>query len=162
MENIKFKKLTSKATIPTKATPGSVALDVSTTGEFFFGTGDYTDSVVYWKTGLSVQPPEGYYFELHARSSLHKKGWKLANSVGIIDADYRGELILAMHPYDRETNKHHGYSIFDDAEKLTHGTRVAQLILRKNYLPDFEVVEVDNLTETDRGNGGFGSTGTKV
>jgi len=156
--NIKFKKLSQKAEIPKRETSGAVGLDLATTGDFETGP----HGVVYWKTALSVEPPEGYYLEIHPRSSLHKKGWMLVNSTGIIDSDYRGELKIPLIPIDVK-------NIFNGTEteieivrsfaKIEPGTRIAQLILRKNELLDVNIEESDTLSETKRGSGGFGSTG---
>jgi len=155
--SIKFKKLNNDAILPKKASLNAIGLDVSTTGEY-----DYckSNNVVYWKTGLSVEPPTGYYFQLHARSSLHKMGWMLANSVGIIDPDYRGEIIIALQPISHSITNEDGNLEFD-INLIDKGTRIAQLILCKNELIPFEITEVTNLSKTDRGNGGFGSTGLK-
>lgn len=102
------------------------------------------DGVVIYDTGISVQPPFGYYFELVARSSIWKSGWMLANNIGIIDAGYNGSITVALvktHP------KAH-------PPKLP--ARLVQLIPRKLAL--MEVEEVETLLETHRGNrGGLGS-----
>lgn len=135
-----FKKLDERATIPTRGTPNSVGLDLSTI--------EYveTEKLVYVHTGLAVQPPVGYFFEIHARSSLHKSGWMLANSVGIIDPDYRGELVIALK------------RIGTWSSPIQPNTRIAQLVLKKSDLHMFPIVEGE-LSTTERGSGGFGSTG---
>lgn len=168
---IKFKKLDPDALIPTRETPGSTGLDLATTGEYTEGK-----DVVYWKTGLAVQPPKGYYLEIHPRSSLHKKGWMLVNSTGIIDSDYRGELIIALVPIKVKANLDVHVEI-EEGDCNGYGevsghcgrcwkdilispkTRIAQLILRKNELVGVEIDTVEELSETERGEGGFGSTG---
>ena len=137
---ISFKKLDPRAIIPKRATKGSVGLDLTFIDYKSIG------SIIYLNTGLAVQPPSGFYFEIHARSSLHKKGWMLANSVGIIDPDYRGELIVAVRPIGSTK-----------PELIKPGTRVAQLILRKSFMEHINIVE-EELCETER-MGGFGSTG---
>ena len=157
---IKFKKLNENALIPTRETPGSVGLDLATTG-------DYTEGkdVVYWKTGLAVQPPKGYYLEIHPRSSLHKKGWMLVNSTGIIDSDYRGELIIALIPINIKLNLDNQNKASEYCDRcwknnlIKPQTRIAQLILRKNELIDVDIETVEELSNTERGEGGFGSTG---
>lgn len=103
------------------------------------------DNVLYCDTGISVQPPPGYYTEVVARSSLHKFGYMLVNSVGIIDEDYRGPIILALFKFDPEV------------PDIELPLRVAQLIPRKRVKAQFQ--EVSELSETERGDGGFGSTG---
>ena len=97
-------------------------------------------------TGLALALPEGTFGAVFARSGLAvKQGLRPANCVGVIDSDYRGELMVALHN-DGETPR-----------TVAHGERVAQLVLLP-YLPmAFE--EVDELPDTERGAGGFGSTG---
>ncbi|MDH5560145.1 MAG: dUTP pyrophosphatase [Deltaproteobacteria bacterium] len=107
------------------------------------------DNLIFFDTGISIEPPEGYYGELFPRSSIYKSDFIMSNSVGIIDESYRGILYLPMR-YVGEGNAVH------EAGKLV-GTRVAQLILRELRLFDFEIVT--ETTQTRRGEGGFGSTG---
>ena len=97
-------------------------------------------------TGLSMEIPAGYFGGVFARSGLAmKEGLRPANCVGVIDADYRGEIVVALHN-DSETER-----------IITPGERVAQLII----MPFLEAAffETDRLSETKRGEGGFGSTG---
>ena len=97
-------------------------------------------------TGIAMETPIGYYSAIYARSGLAcKQGLRPANCVGIIDAAYRGELIVALH------NDSH------DTRIVCHGDRIAQMAI----LPvlDVKLVEADNLSETERGSGGFGSSG---
>ena len=97
-------------------------------------------------TGIAMETPIGYYFAIYARSGLAcKQGLRPANCVGIIDAAYRGELIVALH---NDSN---------DTRIVCHGDRIAQMAI----LPvlDVKLVEADNLSETERGSGGFGSSG---
>ena len=98
-------------------------------------------------TGIAVEIPEGYFGAVFARSGLAtKRGLRPANAVGVVDSDYRGELIVALH---NDT---------DYAQEVADGERIAQLVIIP-YLP-VSFVEVDDLSSTDRGEGGFGSTGT--
>ena len=99
-------------------------------------------------TGLAIKPPAGHYGAIYARSGMAtKKGLRPANCVGICDEDYRGEYIVALH---------NDCDIFRTIEP---GDRIAQLM----FVPyqQFELCEVEELDETERGAGGFGSTGTK-
>lgn len=97
-------------------------------------------------TGLRMAPPEGFYVGVYARSGLSsKEGLRPANCVGVIDEDYRGEYLVAVHN-DSEVTRF-----------VKHGDRIAQILLQKRYDMDFE--EVDELDTTGRGDGGFGSTG---
>lgn len=99
-------------------------------------------------TGLAVEIPEGFVGLVCARSGLAtKRGLAPANKVGVIDADYRGEIMVALH--------NHGTL----PQTIEHGERVAQLLLMPYLTAVYE--EAESLTDTDRGAGGFGSTGMK-
>ena len=98
-------------------------------------------------TGIAIEIPEGYFGGIYARSGLAtKSGLRPANCVGVIDSDYRGEIIVALHNDTMYT------------QKVNAGDRIAQLIIQPYLNFDFNVV--DELTDTDRGEAGFGSTGT--
>ena len=97
-------------------------------------------------TGLAFEIPEGYAGFIYARSGLaSKKGLAPANKVGVIDSDYRGEFIVVLH--------NHGTEV----QTVSHGERIAQLLITPVFTPGF--AEVEELTESQRGAGGFGSTG---
>ena len=97
-------------------------------------------------TGLSIAVPEGYFGAIFARSGLAaKEGLRPANCVGVADSDYRGEYIVALHN-DSAISR-----------VVTPGERIAQLVVMPYLSVEFE--EVDSLDETERGAGGFGSTG---
>ena len=99
-------------------------------------------------TGLAMEVPEGYAGLIYARSGLaSKRGLAPANKVGVIDSDYRGEIMVALHNHSEE------------AAVISHGERIAQLIITPYLTADFTEKEV--LEETERGFGGFGSTGIK-
>ena len=99
-------------------------------------------------TGISIEIPEGYCGLIFARSGLaSKRGLAPANKVGVIDADYRGEIMVALHNHS------------DFAADVEPFERVAQLAIVPFLKAEFEVV--DDLSDTVRGTGGFGSTGTK-
>lgn len=99
-------------------------------------------------TGLAIEIPTGFVGLVCARSGLAtKRGLAPANKVGVIDADYRGEIMVALHNHSAVP------------QTIEHGERVAQLILMPYLTAAYE--ETDSLSDTDRGNGGFGSTGTK-
>jgi dUTP pyrophosphatase len=97
------------------------------------------------KTGIHVQPPKGFYFDLVVRSSTHKKGLMLYNDVGIIDQSYTGEIIAVL------------YKTADFKELPKVGDRLVQLIPRRSLLVEF--IEVSELDSSERGNNGFGSSG---
>ena len=118
--------------------------------------------------GFMAEPPEGYYLEIVPRSSTElKTNLRQPNSIGVIDSDYRGE-VKAMYESKIEERKvaHSGtvfsapvYKCVGTATLIKAGDRIAQMILRKKY--DADLVEVEELSETERGTGGFGSTGTR-
>ena len=99
-------------------------------------------------TGLSMELPSGYVGLIYARSGLAcKQGLTLANGVGVIDSDYRGEFKVAL------------YNTSKEIRTISNGDRIAQLIIMP--YPAIEFVEVSELSDTERGTGGFGSTGIK-
>lgn len=100
--------------------------------------------------GIKTEFTPGYVALIHARSGLAtKKGLAPANKVGVIDADYRGEWFVALH------NHSNSIQIIEDGE------RIAQVLFQEVEHPEFEEIEEENLSETNRGCNGFGSTGTK-
>ena len=97
-------------------------------------------------TGLAMALPKGYVGLVYARSGLAcKQDLAPANKVGVIDSDYRGEFLIALHNHGKEVRT------------VRHGDRIAQLVVTPILRPTYE--EADTLDETDRGTGGFGSTG---
>jgi len=102
--------------------------------------------VHYFDTGIQVQPENGYYFDLVGRSSISKSGWMLANNIGIIDASYTGTIIVALVKIDPE------------ASEIALPCKLVQLIPRKLII--MESAEVESLEDTERGENGFGSSGT--
>ena len=100
------------------------------------------------KTGLAMEVPVGYAGMIFARSGLAtKKGLAPANKVGLVDSDYRGEVMVALHNHSNENRT------------ISHGERIAQMVIMPFYKAEF--LEVEELSNTDRGSGGFGSTGSK-
>ena len=97
-------------------------------------------------TGIAMEIPDGFVGLIYARSGLaSKKGLAPANKVGVIDSDYRGEIMVALHNHSSE------------AAEVEAGDRIAQIVLTPYLTADFEVA--DSLSETERAGGGFGSTG---
>lgn len=97
-------------------------------------------------TGVAIEIPDGLVGLVYARSGLaSKRSLAPANKVGVIDCDYRGEIIVSLHNHS------------DEAQTIADKERVAQLVIAPCFVADFE--EVDDLSDTDRGQGGFGSTG---
>lgn len=145
--NIKVKRMSEEAKLPTRGSEKAAAYDV------YACLPDKNAPVTIMPhqtmligTGLRMAPPEGFYVGVCARSGLSsKEGLRPANCVGVIDEDYRGEYLVAVHN-DSEVTR-----------SVRHGDRIAQILLQKRYDMDFE--EVDELDTTGRGVGGFGSTG---
>lgn len=106
----------------------------------------YPNSTQMISTGICMEIPESYVGLVFSRSGLAtKQGLSLANCVGVIDSDYRGEIKIALHNHS------------DSIRKVKHGERVAQIVLVPFLKPVFH--EQDSLSDTTRGEGGFGSTG---
>ena len=141
---IRVKKLDENAILPTYGTSFSAGADLyALTGEII-APGE--TKLIH--TGLAMEIPEGYGGFLYARSGLAtKRGLAPANTVGVIDADYRGEIMIAM------------YNQSDRAQSVDAGERVAQLVIAPFLHASFE--ESSELCDTARGEGGFGSTGKK-
>ena len=141
---VKIKKLIPEAVIPSYAKYGDAGMDLTSTNiEILTGT---DCGYIEYHTGLSIEIPEGYVGLLFPRSSISNTGLILANSVGVIDSGYRGE-IKCRFKYISGTNK---YNI---------GDRIAQLMILP--YPMIELEKVDELSSTERGEGGFGHTGEK-
>lgn len=138
---LQFTKMSDDAVIPTKAHPSDSGYDITIIGVHKV----LSPLVTLYKTGLQVAPSHGFYTELVARSSLMKSGYMLANNVGVLDESYRGEILVALYKFD------------PSMPDIQVPSRVAQLIVRQNIPSIVEVVE--QLSETVRGDGGFGSTG---
>ena len=136
--NIKIKKLHPNAIIPEYAKIGDAGLDL-TAVDF-----EVAGLHITYKTGLAIAIPEGFVGLLFPRSSVYKTGQYLTNSVGVIDSGYRGEIMLK-------------FSQNDSPNMYKTGDRVGQLIIIPYPQVNFE--EVEDLDTTDRGQGGFGSTG---
>lgn len=144
--DIKIKRLNDLAKIPTFGTAFSAGADLYAATSYDIEI--LPGATVKIDTGLSVAIPDGYFGAIFARSGLAtKQGLRPANCVGVIDSDYRGPVIVAIH---NDT---------DIEQIIPAGTRIAQLIIME--CPKVSFNEVDELDDTERGEGGFGSTGTK-
>ena len=157
---MEIKKLDPNAKIPTRGSDGAAGFDLyalSVEGDKFTVEGDgniahiQNESIVKVHTGIAMAIPKGYVGLVFPRSGLAtKQGLRLANCVGVIDEDYRGEVIVCIHN-DTIAGK-------PDIAEIQIGDRVAQIVFVKYEA--FELNEVDELDSTKRGEGGFGSTGT--
>lgn len=143
---LKVKRLNQETKLPSYATDGSNGLDLTATNIRFL------ENTIEIRTGISVEIPEGYVGLLFPRSSVSKKNFMLANSVGVIDSDYRGEIILNFKIIQDNVT-----GLFKYSQAYQVGERVGQLVIVA--APKVEVVEVSDLEETERGDDGFGSTG---
>lgn len=142
---INIKLLNENAKVPTRGSEYAAGYDLyaATAGSIDIAP----HSTVKVGTGISVELPNGTFGAIFARSGLAtNKGLRPANCVGVCDSDYRGEYIVAIH---NDT---------DEMMTIAAGERIAQLIVMPFVAVEFNVVE--ELTETQRGDGGFGSTGT--
>ncbi len=142
---VKFKKLHVDAVLPKYQTDGAAAMDLVACVD---------ESVTLWPgavvaipTGLAIELPEGYEAQVRPRSGLALKGISVANSPGTVDADYRGEVKVIMRNMGEMLIVH-------------KGDRIAQLVIAR--VARAEVVEAVDLTDTARGEGGFGSTGVRA
>jgi dUTP pyrophosphatase len=162
---VKIKKITTDAKIPKYAKNGDAAMDIVATTKWYDEFGN-----VCYGTGLAFEIPEGYVGLIFPRSSISKTELSLANAVGVIDSGYRGEVTFKFKPtlvYRTEVS-----SISEDFDFIAYsydsdeqdenseykvGDRVGQIMIIP--IPTIEFVEVTELSESDRGSGGFGSTG---
>lgn len=146
MTKINLKKLDERAIVPTYGSPYSAGADLYalTDGNVELKSGE--TKLIH--TGISLEIPEGCGGFIFARSGLAtKRGLAPANKVGVVDSDYRGEIMVALHNHSSET------------QVIENGERIAQLVIMPYVAAQF--IECDELSETVRGEGGFGSTGKK-
>ncbi len=141
-----IKKLNENAIIPTYGSPYAAGADLYACIE--------DDEVIkpgetkLIKTGFAMEIPVGYAAFIYARSGLaSKRGLAPANKVGVVDCDYRGEVMVALHNHS------------SSEQTVARGERVAQMVIAPYISADF--IETDTLSDTVRADGGFGSTGTK-
>lgn len=143
---VKIKKLDKKAKVPVYSSAAAAGMDLYAREE-----GAVTirpDQTVMIHTGIASEIPERYVGLVFARSGMAvKKGLAPANKVGVVDSDYRGELMIALH----------NHSSVDRV--IEDGERVAQMVIMP--VPQVTLKEAEELSGTERGDGGFGSTGTK-
>lgn len=145
MIHINIKKLRPEATLPHRGSAYAAGYDLyACTGKGSVSIPPHSTAMV--GTGLSLAVPEGYFGAIFARSGLaSKQGLRPANCVGVCDSDYRGEYIVALHN-DSDTER-----------VVNDGERIAQLVILPFLAVSFD--EAEDLDETQRGAGGFGSTG---
>lgn len=139
---LKIKKLNDAARLPTRGTKGAACFDLYATEDVFIGSGD-TKAV---PTGLAFEVPEGYCMTIYSRSSSFAK-LGLTIVPLIVDSDYRGEAMV----FARYEERYPGYRL------IKRGDRIAQFKIEK--LVETDLMAVSELSETERGTGGYGSTG---
>lgn len=143
---VNIKKLNEKAIVPTYGSEYAAGADLYACLEAEVTIAPHTTVLI--PTGITMELPIGYAGLIYARSGLAtKKGLAPANKVGVVDCDYRGEVKVALH--------NHG----EAAQTVACGERIAQLVIAPYLTAQF--IEQEELSETGRGAGGFGSTGSK-
>ena len=146
MIKVNFTKLDKNATVPKYGTPFAAGADL-----YALPKGDITlnpGESAFFHTGIAVEIPEGYVGLVYARSGIAtKRGLAPSNKVGVIDSDYRGEIMVSLHNHSNEP------------QIIESGERIAQLVITPYITADF--CEVDSLSDTERSTSGFGSTGKK-
>lgn len=160
---VKIKKLVENAVAPIYATEGAAGMDLTATSVHE----DEYGNMVYG-TGLAFEIPKGYVGLLFPRSSNSKKDLMLTNCVGVLDSDYRGEVFFKFRPMYHNVKNNivsrivsfftgkNTVTIFN-FEEYEVGDRIGQIVIVK--IPTIEFVESEKLSETERGKGGYGSTG---
>lgn len=144
MDTIRVKRLKDAAKLPTYGSDEAAGADLYACldEDVIIAPGDSA----FIPTGISMEIPKSCAGLIYARSGLAcKRGLAPANKVGVIDSDYRGEFIVVLH--------NHGH----EAQRISHGERIAQLVITPVLTPQY--TEVEDLSETARAGGGFGSTG---
>ena len=135
---VRMKRLNDDAIIPRYAKPGDAGMDLTAVWV------NQQMEIITYGTGLAVEIPAGHVGLLFPRSSIYKTGMSLTNAVGVIDSGYRGEIMMKFEMTDSDAM----YKV---------GDRIGQLVIMP--YPEVEFEEVDELSETSRGAGGYGSTG---
>jgi len=139
MMKVKIKKLNADAVIPRYAKMGDAGMDLTAVWM------NQQMEIITYGTGLAVEIPEGHVGLLFPRSSIYKTGMSLTNAVGVIDSGYRGEVMMK-------------FEMTDSRKMYQVGDRIGQLLIMPYPLVEFE--EVSELSSSDRGTGGYGSTGS--
>lgn len=142
---LKIKKTSDRARVPFYATKGSAGFDLHAIDTMTVPAG----GTVKVRTGLAFEIPEGYELQIRPRSGMSAKTKvRISNSPGTLDSDFRGEVLIIVDNISQNQA---------DSYRIQEGDRIAQAVLQKVEQADFELVE--ELSETQRGSGGFGSTG---
>lgn len=148
---VEIKKLHKDAVIPSYAKFGDAGMDLTAVSKEIDDYGNES-----YGTGLAIEIPVDYVGLIFPRSSISKFHLDLANAVGVIDSGYRGEIICKFKPTPHFTIGSHNTNMLKVNMSYEIGDRIAQIIIMP--VPEVTFIEVDELSETDRGDGGFGST----
>jgi dUTP pyrophosphatase len=140
---VRIKKLNENAVIPSYAKDGDAGMDLVATSII-----SNTSTQITYGIGLALEIPNGFVGLVFPRSSVRKTRLMLSNCVGVIDSGYRGELQATFNKINNDSVSENDYKV---------GDRIAQIMIIPH--PPIEFKEVDDLSETERGDGGFGSTG---
>lgn len=144
--NVKIKKLYDNTQMPSRADDGSAGMDLYAhlDNDYMRVIKPHTTEMI--SVGFAMETPNNTYGAIFARSGLaSKKGLRPANCVGVVDSTYRGEVFVALH---NDTDK---------VQQIMNGDRIAQMIIME--YPTVGIIETDTLSETERGDGGFGHSG---
>lgn len=143
---VRIKKLSDKAKLPSYGSADAAGCDLYACTEDEIEVAPHATVMVH--TGIAMELPRGYAGFIYARSGLaSKRHLAPANKVGVVDCDYRGEIIVALHNHS------------DAPQTISAGERIAQMVVAPYITAEFE--EAEELSGTERGAGGFGSTGRK-
>ena len=140
---VRIKKLNENAVIPTYAKDGDAGMDLVATSII-----STTSTQITYGIGLALEIPKGFVGLIFPRSSVRKTRLMLSNCVGVIDSGYRGELQATFNKVNHDSVSENDYKV---------GDRIAQIMIIPH--PSIEFEEADELSDTERGDGGFGSTG---
>tara|TARA_R110002012_G_scaffold132075_1_gene284986 strand:- start:222 stop:659 length:438 start_codon:yes stop_codon:yes gene_type:complete len=142
---VKFKKLVDTAVTPSYAKPGDAGMDITTIAHKI----NTEHNFIEYHTGLAFELPKGYVGLLFPRSSVSKKDISLANCVGVMDSGFRGEITF-RYKFNRD-------EYFANVKRYDDGDRIGQLVIMP--YPEIELEEANELADSSRGEGGYGSTG---
>ena len=143
---VKIKKLNENAIVPTYGSEFAAGADIYACEGEAISINPHETKLIH--TGIAMEVPVGYAGLIYARSGIaSKRGLAPANKVGVVDSDYRGEVMVALHNHS------------EVVQSIENGERIAQLVIAPYITADF--ILSDELEDTDRGEGGFGSTGKK-
>ena len=157
INKLKVKRIHPDAVLPKRAKEGDVAYDLVAIDDGKIICENEESLYIEYRTGLTIEPPKGYHTEVIARSSVTNYDLILKNNIALFDNNYRGEFLFRFF-ITRDIIRADGSISRKFCKLYKKGDRIAQLLIRKTII--LPVVEVEELSETNRGEGKFGSTGT--